>query len=345
MTSSTLRALPRVVSDAIAATREPFGHAAVLPSSFRSADDIARLSRTLGGLGAFHQLVGQVERIQRAFDPLGIANLGAMHRATHSSHGIHSVLGTSLGLERRHLPQLADVLGPVAALREQRRFLGDMLRTTRAPERTSTEMALGANASLWSALKSARSFERLDARVTGMFRSAYSDALRTSLVVPSLGAVAALSALDRPTNLGILTALPGMNAASLGWFRDALGSGHIRAALVHAERSQQRSRQTWRIELPAEVPCDRCGAFVFEDVPEYITFVGAPPHEEVSLTTLCGDCAGTGEEEAHARTEDEPPRVPEPPQTPSGPQAPTGSRRGRWCSARSRDTAVGVPRH
>ena len=102
----------------------------------------------------------------------------------------------------------------------------------------------------------------------------------------------------------MLTALPGLNAASLGWFHDALGSGHVRAALLHAERSQRRVRQTWRIELPTEVPCDRCGAPMFDDWLGYITFVGERPEEELSLTTLCGDCAGTGEPEAHARAEE-----------------------------------------
>jgi hypothetical protein len=288
---------------AIAAAREPFRSAEVLPSSARAARDMAHLSRTFGGFEAMTRLAAQADRFQRLVDPFGIAKLNALHQSLNLDRGFRDVL-SSLPGQRSLVPQLADVLGPVAALREQHRFLSDMLGTTRMPTYVGMESVLRQNAPFLAALKSARSFGLLDTKIAGMFPSTFSDTLRAQLVAPSLGVVAALGALDRPTNLGVLTALPGLDAASLGWFHGGLGRGHIRAALLHAERSQRRVRQTWRIELPAEVPCDCCGAPVNVDRLGYITLVGERPDEEVFFATLCGDCAGTGEQEAHARAEE-----------------------------------------
>lgn len=296
-----LRALPRPARTAAASAQESFRLQEMLPFSFRAAADMRRFSQAFGGLGGIAGLAGQFERFRRLSDPLGIANLGALHRGMPPHLGAQAILAASRDLQRSLAPTLPEALGSVAALRAQHRFLGDVLRATRAPDFAG--LGHHVDAPLRSVLKAARSFERLDTRIGKMFTSLHGEILRRELVAPSLAVAAALGAREGAARVGVLSALPGADAALLAWLRgpDA-AAARVQAALLHAERTARSGRRTRRIELPAEVPCDACGVLVVYARPlRFITVVGRVPRGAIRFAALCARCAGREDAEEAQR--------------------------------------------
>lgn len=272
--------------------------------SFRIAEDFRRSLLNTGVLGVTTQFAEKLERATRFTGLSGFAHADVLRSVVPRHLVPDAGLAATFAAHRGVMDQVSAALGPLAQLHERHRSLGDLLGVARLPEFVSARAALGHTDALAAVLKVARPFERLDAGIAGMFAPGLGEPFRRDLMGPSLAISSALRLWESSSPVGILAALPHVDAATLGWLRDISGTrAHVQAALVHAERAQRRRRQTRRIELPAEVPCDLCGRPVFDArPPRYITLVGEPPRDAVPLASMCSRCAGDdGEGEAYMR--------------------------------------------
>ncbi len=298
-TDPVVDALPRTMR-AVRASIAPMEHTRFYHSdpTFGIAEGLRRSLLNFGALSVTAQLTQQIERATRFTGITGLAHVGVLEHVVRPHLVTDASLAASFAAHRGIMEQATAALGPFAQLQEPRRSLGDLLGVARLPEFAESRASLGITAPLDAFIRSIHQFEKLDAGIARMFAPVQSELFRRELLGPSLAIGRALQAWESTNPVGILAALPSVDAATLGWLRGTgVERAHIQAALVHAERVQQRQRRTRRIELPAEVPCELCRRPVFgEHRPQYITLVAAPPTKPVRLVPLCSACMGKDDE-------------------------------------------------